>query len=390
MTEIDPSIQITPQLDISIDELTELQAADFSVMRSAHVGNLSPYNLTLAAADIPILAVDHNITGTDTNYTPELVVKGGESIAEIAPIGRLSCKTLNNSFGDTDVYIDQYHLGSASIALPESNIFANSEYLRANEAIAADVVAATREVAPQSFSRIVNADGTVSKDPQAEQLISTLGIMQLQDDYRAEQRGVLMPNCTDIVTNFVIEALTTERDTIYHLSGPDMIRYIGSLQEEIDSIYAALVRKHPYNDLLPTTLVVQLVPTTDARFAVGIDQQENLDELLERYDDLVSSNQVSQQAKKAFFASDESQDQELRQQVIDMANTEKMRLEIRVMDALESLPSLLDDPRDGFQTSQYDILDAGGLYVAKQNTSANMDELAVMTRALRAIKKRYA
>lgn len=50
-------LEIITEPNVSIDDLVAVQATGVSVVRSAHVGNLAPYNLSLAAAGIPILSV---------------------------------------------------------------------------------------------------------------------------------------------------------------------------------------------------------------------------------------------------------------------------------------------------------------------------------------------
>lgn len=372
---------------ISIDDLVARQAEGFSVLRSAHVGNFSPYNLTLAAAGIPILCVDHTITDVDTNYFPETVIREGEA-ARIAAGGLVVCRAkVQDASQDNDRFVDEFHLGRVRQAIPQAKVFTNSEYLRANETMTGEIVRAALATSPHLFERLVLSDGRTQKEPGAARMVPVLGIMQLNDDIRAEKTAVIMPNVVDIMANFVIETLQSGRDTQYHLSGPAMVRYIKTLVPDLVKLYEAVRRSASFGQRLPERLNVQLVPTAEARFATTAARRPRLESLLDTVQ--AAETELAELAvrRKAFFSGHSRTPAETKAFTTQVGR-EQAEAEGLIAAQAATIPELFIDPGTRGFVTQFDVSAEGGLFVAPINRQGTMAELSKLYKKLLKIRER--
>lgn len=180
-------INVVNDDSVSITDLVAKQLAGFSVLRSAHVGNLSPYNLTIAEAGIPLLSVDHTVTGADTNYFPELELSRAD-VQKVANLGKIVSRAA--TYGG--VHLDQKHLEAVSFAVPGSQVFTNTEYLQSNEAIAGEIVGIALDESPQLFTRLATPEGNAIKRPRVDSMVSHVGVMQLNDDPKAAKESAFV------------------------------------------------------------------------------------------------------------------------------------------------------------------------------------------------------
>lgn len=380
------TLQIQPNDSVSINNLLALQKRGFSVMRSAHIGNLSPYNLTLADAGIPLLLVDHNVTGADKNYFPEVVLtQSGET--RVAEDGTVTSRT---PVGDGQ-FLDELHVAGISKALPNATIITNTEYLRQNEAVAGEIAGLAAQYFPEEFNRIVQPDGTTQQVDSAVDMLDRLGIMQLNDDPRAERPAVLMPNMLDIMVNFVVEALQSEKNVQYHVSGPDMIVYSVEKKrlEKLQNFYEVIKREASFADRLPRRLIVQLVPGSNARFATSIKNQPKLTDLFTQLDISISALATLATSRKEFFTSSARNNNQARR-VFEAANSQQQfAYEQAIVEQAEQVPGLFvaQKAQKGFVT-QYDVIQDNGLFVAPQNTELTFNELKALAKRLAVLRKK--
>lgn len=391
-----PTLEIQINDTISVNGLVQQQAAGYSVLRSAHVGNLSPYNLTLANVGIPILSIDHTITGIDRNYRPEQIRRQTGDLP-IADVGTLVCRTqverlppdITQLLADqTPRFLDQAHIEATRRILTNVTVFTNTDYLRHNERIVGELVTLAAREFPACFSRLALPDGTATKQPGVADKVKQYGIMQLNDDPRAEQTAVIMPNVLDILANFVVETLATGCDTQYHLSGPDMVNYISGLLPELSRMYERVCGAASFGPKLPMRLQVQLVPTAAAKFATTAKRAPLLDALLGQitHADMALANLKAQ--RKGFFTSAGARDKSVQKQFIQHTKQQEVELETAVAERLAHLPELLVQPSSPHSLTQYDILDEGGLYVPNLNQELSMAKLAELSQKLRLIQRR--
>ena len=378
------SITIQPNDSVSIDDLVALKAEGFSVLRSAHVGNLSPYNLTLASVGIPMLLVDHNKTGVDKNYFPESVLSQDGEV-RVAEDGKLVSRVRL----DDGRFLDELHIAAITEALPEADVFTNTEYLRQNEVIAGEVALLAARNFPELFQRIVRPDGEVESSYNAAAMLGRVGVIQLSDNPRAERSAILLPNVVEIVINFVIEALNSDRDVQYHLSGPDMITYVKDkrFQKELQKLFAVVKRDASFGARLPDQLVVQLVPTAEARFATSLAYQGELEALLEQFDASTLALRAINQRRKSFFDSGAGGDYAVRQEFLTAVRAEEATQGQLIADKIDPVPGLLLAPKQTGFVTQYDVIRDGGLFVAPENTRLPIAQLTALTKRLAAIQR---
>jgi hypothetical protein len=370
---------------VSLSDLSRLRAGGVSVMRSAHVGNASQYNLAMAATGIPMLLVDHTITGVDRNYFPEYL-NTQQANRLVAKAGQLSCRALVESvpapfedLGDS-IYVDELHVAGLRRAIPGADVFTNTDYLRRNEQVAVEIIQLAGNKFPELFSRVVLRDGTVDRRPDAADSLTRLGVLQLSDDPRAAAARVLVPNEVDIITNFVIEAVTSGEAVQYHVSGPDMIRYAlenkDCIYPTLQRLYAAVREGVSYRSQLPPQLQVRLVPGTEARYVTTHARRQSMDDLLFSVTRAAAEADSLNNSKKQFFQSVEAKDSAKRSAYLVTANGKRRQIDGEVAERLRAIPELQTPPRAPGYLTQYDALLEGGVYVPTITKETSMAGLA--------------
>lgn len=357
------SIIIEQSPNLSLQDIVAEHQQGTSVLRSAHVGNARGYNLALAELGIPFLLVDHTVVASqpgqpgDKNYLPgSIVTREGIQPLTACELGGLSLRTTAECPETGTVrFIDEIHTDTLRQAFPETLFVTNTEYVRAEEILANEIVRVAAATIPQLFTRQVTAEGCVITAEEgrdfATQAISD-GVLQLSDNPRTDE-GVLLPNEVDVVLNFVIEALHSDKDKQIHLGGPDMPGYVkkADFQENISRLYSELLKRPFFRSRLPETLTVQLVPTHYAEFVTTSDRRALVTAALDSF------QPGENPARQASCAA-----------------------------ALENAPELLIDVRSAPYTSQYDLLAEGGLWMPEANTTLTMAQLRTLAKSLRKIK----
>ncbi len=395
MSEREPQLEITPDDSPSINDLVQFQAAGFSVLRSAHVGNFSPYNLAIIEAGIPLLCVDHTITGIDKNYRPENIEAGGEA-ARIAPMGKLVCRAGIDQLPEELVgicngsaFVDQAHITSSRAIMGTEAIFSNTEYLRANESVVQEIVRMALAEFPQLFERIATSDGKALKLSRVSELVDGLGIMQLNDDPRAEKTAVIMPNLVDMLANFVIEALRSQQDTQFHLSGPDMVHHIKPNTPTLQNMYRRLVETASFGSQLPQQLKIRLVPTTSAKFVTTQARADRLDSLLAAMAEADAELGEIQDERKDFFSLPISLNKTARATFESEVKVRVSAIQFTVAEKLAAMPELMIEPKTAGHITQYDVMREGGLFVPDINRQFSMAELTQLSKKLGRVAGRF-
>lgn len=391
-------LEITEQSNISIAELVQKQADGFSVLRSAHVGNVAPYNLVLANAGIPTLLVDQTITGVDKNYFPESILTQ-ESQVTIAPTGVLVSRAAVNVGAVPDSLpaalktdnLVELHIAGLEAAVPSTRAISDTAYVRKQEAIAGEITSLAARAMPALFSRVVLPDGRVERRADAAELLSSLGILALADEPSAPRSAVLMPLAVNIVTNFVAEALETDRAEQYHISGPDMVLYLRSgrrERKEVDALYELVKERASFKDGLPSRLTVQLVPGSYAVFATTAQRANTLNQLLAAAEAAGQADQMIAADKKAYFTNHQTNGVD-RTQFEAGVRERKRSVDRSLSEAAASIPELFVAPRTPGKITQYDVLQEGGLYVPSQTTEMSMADLARLAQRIANARKRF-
>ena len=369
------SININLEEDVSLQQLAAAQAEGFSVMRSAHVGNARGYNLAVADMGIPMLLVDHNIAAQhpeepgDKNYLPgSIVTREAVQPLPIQTVGTLSLQTTVEG----GAFLDLLHIDGLQQVFPNTRIFTNTEYLREEEALAANIVAVAKEHRPDLFTRTVESDGKIRHAASSfADLIDSYGILQLNDDPRTG-RGVLMPNELDILYNFMVETMRSGRQKQFHLSGPDMQQYIKDpkMRYTLDQLYALVREETAIGATLPEDIDVALVPADQARF---VSTKRRVRQLMTIFDWLTYEDRIARE-RRTFFTSDAAEDTDAREAFLEDAQAKKLFIAQGLGGAVLEASELFVDPKAAPYVSQYDVLE-DGLFMPAQNTHMTMREL---------------
>lgn len=373
---------VNKQEEISLNELIEKKDEGLSVVRSAHVGNSRMYNLVLAEAGVDMLLVDHNQTARDRNYLPHLVIVNDEIENLTDSQNTLSLRTRSERTQDEGRFLDEIHTSSLGQAFFDTNVFTNTEYLRSNETIVAEIVNICSLRMPNLFNRLVLPDGTTDKRPGASDLVRTSGILQLTDNPRSETLAVMMPNELDIICGFVIEAINTGTDTQYHVSGPDMINYIKGIMPNLQKIYG-LFSSASFANKLPKKLSVELVPGTPLGLATTKNNFARLKPLTDYIEEMEDFEEESNKKRRAVFEGRKPSKNETKD-LLDSIKSDRDRIQSMINEAASQSSELLSDLDSTTYTTQYDSLEHGGLFVPKITRELSIKKLAKIMRALKA------
>ena len=353
--------------DLSVDELVSKMGEGYDVQRSAHVGNLSAYNLTLADAGIPMLLVDHNQTGKDSNYYPDLVMNR-EGSTQIAPMGRIVCRTTIDGSGQ---FLDELHIAAIERALPDSVVFTNTSNVRDNTDIAEAAMDIGLQYRPEMFGRVSTADGVMQRVDF--ETVQGVDIMQLADDPREAKLMRVMPNVLDIVIGFAAQARNSGKDVIYHVSGPDMVKYINNELGQINFFYDLLTQLPGMGDL-PKKLQVEIAPGASAVLATTTAKKAELEAIEEAVGNLFRYEEISAAERKAFFTGPNSKDSEARNALVSGTKAVLDNLRNNLFDVVRDLPEITKGPKKPGFITQYDVAEEG-LVVSGLNTSLSFAKL---------------
>lgn len=381
------SINIELEDNMSLQAVADMQAEGFSVLRSAHVGNARGYNLAVASLGIPMLLVDHNVASQspeeygDRNYLPgSIVTRERLTPLPLRQAGGLALQTEIEG----GPYVDQLHTDTLRAAFPDTPVTTNTDYVRSEESVAGEIVALALAEQPGLFGRVVESDGKVRKAPDSfANLAPHYGILQLKDDPRTE-RGLLIPNEVNILINFVIEALQSERATQYHLSGPDMQRYIknGQLRETLDRLYAAVQQQTSFGPTLPEDLDVKLVPANEARFVSTRDRTSVIYSLF----DWLSYEQRVSEERRDFFTSKAAEDEEARAAFLETIGEKTSLISQNLGAAVMNAGEVFVAPQAAPYVSQHDVVEKG-LLMPAQNVHLPLRELRKIGKRLDKIRE---
>jgi hypothetical protein len=374
-------LEIIRQEELSLDDLVNKQSDGYSVLRSAHVGNARLYNQVLANVGVQMLLVDHNVTGIDKNYMPESVITGQESLVLAEDMQVCSRTEVLDPFEGIRKYLDELHAENLSAAFPESRVVTNTEYLRSNESIAAELFNICAEAMPELFKREIETNDTVTHRIVGQPAYRASDALQLQDNPRTDG-GVLIPNEIDILINFVVEFLNTEQPKQYHLSGPDMISYINGIIPTLQKLSAAVASKASFASMLPSTLQVEMVPGTAFRFASTIKNKLNIDTFAEALANRSNAAQATSEKRKEFFASPDANNPAKREQFLRTIRNSERQFNDEVFGSFSLCPEFLDTGTSIPTLTQYDAIADGGLYVPEFCSTMTVRELQILYKSM--------
>jgi hypothetical protein len=257
---------------VSLQDLQQKMTDGYSVVKSPHVGNQHPSNLVCAALGIPLNVVTFTSGERDKNFHPHLQIKDGvgTQISDPSVWTPFSVSTCGAA-------IEDVHAGSIQQRFPKLSIQSDCGLMTTHQALAETVLRVITTTTQRLWYREVSTDGVVTKhrgEAVADWDHISRDVFRVSND----TAGWVIPNRAHILFEFVLQSLESGRDSIYHLSGPQMVGYICGVQKTLSKSYDVLRKELP---ILPETLQVHVVPVASARMvthknnSVAFDALEN-------------------------------------------------------------------------------------------------------------------
>ena len=375
--------------DLSLFDLRNIHDAGGSVMRTAHVGNVYPSNLAVASAGIRMNMYDRTVGALDKNYHPHFVICGGYS-DQITDASTFTCHarvnrstTIGARWFPLGESVVDGHMRSARTAIPQAEWFTYSDHLRDHATLVLPILELSMRETPQHWKRHVDRQGCVHEIgvatmvahdrysfersferrqrvsqpmPRDRYPLVASDIFGLTNDHE----GWISPNVVNIVIDGMIEAKERGVAEVYHLSGPDMVRYIGGLDSDLDTLYDLVRQRLGWFDL-PETLTFNLVPTAGIRFAVVRQQHCALEALVDAALSYHGNRAIRTAALAPFAAKEQCAARYAKIRELDIG---RAKLIERLQDAKAACPSIFYRIADAKSAAtQYDVLAAGGFFV---------------------------
>jgi len=360
--------QFVSREDLSLNDLLALEDS-CSVVKTPHVGNCYPNNLLVARAGIPVQLYDRTLGCKDTNFHPHTIIKDGVA-QEVGPddvmLTHASVQQTHPAFPDivsSGRNLAAAHAAALSDALPSADISIFSEYLKSHADLVRAVLAAIFPHNPDLWTRYVGTDGRVRKrqPPATFSRLARAGIYGVND----QESGWIIPNELNLLVDAVIQIdrLHTDADgdfgraDLYHLSGPDMIEYIGSDEWHLKDMSGAYdVIRDTIDVNLPEYIHFHIVPVSSLRFAVPEHQKKALQTALRVLLRIREFNRRNKKKRRQWYSDAFSKQTPL-------MSTQKKQLIKKLRSALQACPSVFYDIESADYFSQYDMLDGRQLFV---------------------------
>lgn len=256
---------------ISLAELCAKREQGYSVLKTPHIGNQHPSNLLCAALGIPLDMVSFTNGERDKNFHPHLRIEGGVG-------SRLYVPSVWTPFATTDCgrSAEDYHQSSVQAVFPRLTITTDLGLMKQAPELAEAVFATATKSVSRLWYRKVTEDGRVVKCEY--ETVSWDKIAPNIFRFSNDKAGFIVPNRANILFGLVWQSISSGRDTIYHLSGPDMVGYIGKQQHSLDLMYDALRASYPG---LPEVLTVYIVPVAQCRLLTHRNRADDVDAVLD-------------------------------------------------------------------------------------------------------------
>lgn len=272
---------------VTLRQMQEKLALGYSVMKSPHVGNQHPSNLVCAKLGIPLTMVSFTQGEKDKNFHPHLRISGGkgEQIADAStwiPFASTVCGRR----------LEGYHQDELKSRFPELKIKTDIEIMHENFDLAESALRVATNIISRLWYRSVNTEGGVTSF-KGEAVQDWDQISDQVFRFTNDTHGWIIPNRAHILFELSLQSLESGRDQIYHLSGPQMVGYIGGARKMLSRAYDALRLEVPE---LPETLTVYIVPVAQSRFVSLLDNDtgvKDIDDMLGWYEGLPKEDRRS-------------------------------------------------------------------------------------------------
>ncbi len=359
------SFQIEINDHYTLNEIVAIHGAqETSIQRTPHTGNINLSHILHFELGLPAVLYDRNKGKLDGTFHPHMVVNqnGAEQIsADDVLMTHARIDTPHNLSEDhSDLFplgskVADAHTQAIRRIFPDVNISQYSEYLSENNQFVNDILqVVSRHYEGDLWKRWVEPDGNTKTMRPETNTDAATQIYGVND----EEKGWIIANQINVLLMAAVEAKKYGTDRVYHVSGPDMYRYIDDMKGELDYLYSTVREKLPQHQL-PRRLEFVVVPMANIRF-VTHEQKSNATE------ELVSMWPVYKtmlQEKKDFFIDLRSSDKEKEEKAEETKNYIRDR-ERPVLDAIQAqcktCPELFFDTSQKSHLTQYDLLNGYG------------------------------
>ncbi len=374
--------------EFSLGHLAQLRREEkFSVVRSAHVGNQYPSNITLAlVGTADFFLYDRTVGEKDVIYRPHQIMVDGNAVT-VAPANVLA--THKRVHADR-TRCEYGFVAGCSVVNPHTSAFKSvlngadnqvlnySEYLKSHRELILkilDAIFCNGEFLSEEWKRYVDLSGVIRESFPA----SWSDVRGKLLSITSFDEGWIFPNILNILVMGAVESVRTGMDIVFHVAGTGM-NYVRQFEERLNSMYKKVSGRFG----LPETLTFVLLHNSENRFIVPAHQREKLDNLLARYGELKDF----QARKSGFF---KSLGRKPSREEFAPWKEEEMRAFSALRDALNALPGLFYKTGVGANHfTQYDLLRSGGAYVHPWASEKPLVEIDVIMAELRRLAKKPA
>lgn len=280
--------------NLSIKDLLDFFKKGFMVMRSGHLGNHYFSNLLLFNLGIVCHLFDRNLLWRDTNFYPGYIIYQGkkQKISEdgevLVPLSKF--KTDQGEYGQFvkgSFSPGNFHQESIKKTFPNLLVWSESEFMVKNINLVEEIVYHLVEFDSSLFSRRVNEKGetfqgeVVSKKIVKEVLDLNQSIFSRLSNKDFSPVTGIIPNIeAAIVITTLVSALTTGKDKVFEISGPDMVTYtsVKNFSKSVNEAYCFLKNKIPQ---LPKKIELVVVPSFSFRLGSLTSERAQMNDLWE-------------------------------------------------------------------------------------------------------------
>lgn len=299
--------------DLSVHDIERL-AREQLVRVTPHVGNWTPARLALPQLGVSVLCVDHTIGERDVNAHPHLLIRDGSAALLSGHGDRLT----THAYVSRDVpgasfaqgtSVSEVHIGAIRALYPGTEIVTHVEHMREHQELlltVLEIVTALSRTA--AWWRRVDRHGMVTAYRGKDIPRTWDAILPDIFPIMSPEEGWLVHNRVSILFDLIQQSRMGQEPEIYHLSGPDMVRYLGQEIETVSRMYDTVRARL---NLKQETVTYNLVPFASFRFATRASQAlacERLCEALVRNEPMLlrecvreASDVLAQSETKSYF-----------------------------------------------------------------------------------------
>lgn len=356
--------------DVSLQDLTRELETGGSVVKTPHVGSIYHNNLLMLSLGIPLICYDRTTGAKDTLFHPHgIVCDKAFRVLTRADILTTHARVVNTPdderFGQyfrSGASVLEGHMRSLRDVFPRASITAWGDVIEAESDYFLAVLDQLARVYGQDFLghwyRRVTIEGELVRDTPRSWDAMRNHVFRLTD----QKQGWILPNLLNVfLTALLQHRQAPGKNDVYHLSGPDMIRYIGNMQGTLEGYSMALGSLGCRHDV-----VFNVVPVAHVRFA-ALDPGafKAVWEGLTRMDAyLGESGDIFRNARGT-----------LDKAVAQSITERRKELGKEFSDALAACPEIIGCPTERSTLTHYDLLGGGKLHTNVAVTQASVKEL---------------